>query len=142
MSDVVVDSCIVAKWLLPEHDSAQADRLLVEVAQRGDRPIVLDLAFIEVANAIWKRLHRGLSTSAEAEQSLDTLLALPLHVEPALPRLRRAGEIAGAYDRSLYDALFVALAGELGVTGITSDEPLHRAVHADFPEILLLRDWT
>lgn len=25
--------------------------------------------------------------------------------------------------------------------GVTSDEPLYNAVHADFPEIILLRHW-
>jgi len=39
------------------------------------------------------------------------------------------------------DALFVALTQDLGLPGVTSDEPLYRAVHADFPQIVLLRDW-
>ena len=141
MSDVVVDSSVVAKWFLPEPDSALADRLIAEVPPRGDRLVVLDLALVEVANAIWKQQHRGLTTPLETQQSLDDLLAVPVHVEPAIPRLRRALEIAQAYGRAVYDALFVALAEELGLTGVTADEPLHRAVHADFPQIVLLRDW-
>ena len=52
MSDAVVDSSVVAKWILPEADSAQADRLIAEVAQKGERLVVLDLAFVEVTNAI------------------------------------------------------------------------------------------
>jgi predicted nucleic acid-binding protein len=32
MSDTVVDSSVAAKWILPEADSAQADRLIAEVA--------------------------------------------------------------------------------------------------------------
>jgi predicted nucleic acid-binding protein len=54
MSDTVVDSSVVAKWILPEADSDQAQRLLSEKA-KGDGLIVLDLVFPEVANAIWKR---------------------------------------------------------------------------------------
>jgi hypothetical protein len=54
MSDIVVDSSVVAKWILPEPDSAQSKRLITEVAQKGERLIVLDLVFVEVANAIWK----------------------------------------------------------------------------------------
>ena len=38
-------------------------------------------------------------------------------------------------------ALFVALAQELSCAGITADEPLYTAVRADFPLIMLLRDW-
>jgi hypothetical protein len=58
MSDTVVDSSVVAKWILPEPDSAHAYRLIDEVALKGERLIVLDLAFAEVANAIWKRHYR------------------------------------------------------------------------------------
>ena len=71
MSDTVVDSSVVAKWILPEADSPQADRLVVEVAGKGERLIVLDLALVEVTNAIWKRYHRGLVTLDEAGDGGD-----------------------------------------------------------------------
>jgi hypothetical protein len=50
---------VAAKWILPEVDSPQADRVIAEVALKGERLIVLDLALIEVANAIWKLHHRA-----------------------------------------------------------------------------------
>jgi predicted nucleic acid-binding protein len=121
MSRTVVDSSVAAKWVLPEADSAQALRLVSEVALAGGQLIMLDLAMTEITNAIWKRLHRGLASPAEARQS--------------------ALEIASRYGRSIYDALFVALAQELDLPGVTADEPLYRAVHADFPRIVLLRNW-
>src|SRR5947209_6922563 len=77
MSDTVVDSSVVAKWVLPEPDSGQAQRLISEVAMKGERLIVLDLAFPEVANAIWKRYYRGVAPLAEARQFLDELLRSP-----------------------------------------------------------------
>jgi hypothetical protein len=40
MSDTVVDSSVAAKWVLPESDSPQAQRLLTEVALKGERLIV------------------------------------------------------------------------------------------------------
>ena len=51
MSDVVVDSSVIAKWILPEADSDQARRLITEVAMECECLFVLDLALIEVANA-------------------------------------------------------------------------------------------
>jgi predicted nucleic acid-binding protein len=83
MSDIVVDSSVVAKWILPEPDSAQSKRLITEVAQKGERLIVLDLVFVEVANAIWKQYHRGLATPDETRRFLDDLLLSPVHAEPA-----------------------------------------------------------
>ena len=141
MSDTVVDSSAVAKWILPEPDSGQAQRLISEIALKGERLIVLDLAFAEVTNTIWKRFHQRLATLIEVRQFLDALLRSPVHVEPAMRLLAPALEIASKYDRSIYDALFVALAEDLRLVGLTADEPLYRAVHEDFPQIVLLRDW-
>jgi len=141
MSDTVVDSSVAAKWVLPEPDSAHAKRLIAEVALKGERLIVLDLAFVEVANAIWKLHHRGLATLDETRQSLDDLLQIPVHVEPAVRLLKPALEIAAKYHRAVYDAWFVALCQDLGLQGVTADEPLVNAIHTDFPQIILLRNW-
>jgi predicted nucleic acid-binding protein len=141
VSDIVVDSSVVAKWVLPEPDSAQAKRLIAEVVLKGERLIVLDLVFVEVANAIWKRYHRSLATLDETRQSLDDLLLSPVHVEPANRFLKPALEIAIKYHRAVYDALFVALCQDLGLRGVTADEPLFNVIHPDFPQVILLRDW-
>jgi predicted nucleic acid-binding protein len=83
MSDALVDSSVVAKWILPEADSAQALRLLSDAAASGERLLVLDLALVEVANAIWKQHHRGLVSADQARQYLDALLRIPVEVHPA-----------------------------------------------------------
>jgi predicted nucleic acid-binding protein len=141
MSDTVVDSSVVAKWILPEADSAQANRLISEIAMKGERLVILDLALVEVANAIWKQHHRRLITLDEARKFLAALLQAPVQIESAAGILLPSLEIAAKYDRSIYDALFVELAQNLGLPGVTADEPLQRAVHADFPNIVLLRNW-
>ena len=141
MPDIVVDSSVMAKWVLPEADSPQAQAIIAEAARTGNRLIVLDLVYPEVTNAIWKRHYRGLISLDEARLLLDKLLACPVHVEPAYRLLRPGLEIAAKYRRAAYDALFVALAQDLGLGGVTADEPLHNAVHGDFPSIVLLRDW-
>ena len=141
MSDTVVDSSVLAKWVLPEPDSAEAQRLISEVALEGERLIALDLAFAEAANAIWKRHRRGLAKLDEARQLLNDLLQSPVHIEPATRLLKPALEIAARYDRAIYDALFIALCQDLGLSGVTADEPLYNVVHGDFPQIILLRNW-
>jgi predicted nucleic acid-binding protein len=141
MSDIVVDSSVIAKWILPESDSLEARHLFGQALTRGERLLVLDLALIEVANAIWKRHHQRIITVEEAHETLGRFLRMPVHIRPATPLLTSALEIAAAHDRSIYDALFVSLAHELRAPGVTADEPLWRAVHADFPNIVLLRDW-
>jgi predicted nucleic acid-binding protein len=141
MSDLVVDSSVVAKWVLPESDSAAAQQLVVQAASAGDRLIVLDLVFPEAGNAVWKRFRQKLITLGEARELLDALAHVPVVVEPAAALLAPAFEIAARYDRTVYDALFVALAQQLGVKGVTADEPLCNAVRSDIPQIVLLRDY-
>lgn len=141
MNDIVVDSSVVAKWILPESDSADAHGLVSEAAGQERRLVVLDIAMVEVTNAIWKRYHQRLATDEESRRFLESLLRAPVHVELSNPLLSQALEIAMKYDRAIYDALFVALAQELRLSGVTADEPLVRALHGDFPQIVLLRDW-
>jgi predicted nucleic acid-binding protein len=66
---------------------------------------------------------------------------MPVHVEPAKRLLKPSLEIAAKYHRAVYDALFVTLCQDLALQGVTADEPLHNAVHSDFPQITLLRNW-
>ena len=55
--------------------------------------------------------------------------------------LTPAFELAAKYDRDVHGALFVALTQDLKLTGVTADEPLYRAIHGDFPQIVLPRNW-
>lgn len=141
MKDVLLDSSVLAKWVLPEPDSGEAIDLISEVLGQGGHLIALDLAYPEVANAIWKWHRQGLGSLADAEQCLDSLLHAPIQVEPAARFLTSAFGIATKYDRAVYDALFVAAARELKLLGITADQPLFHSVRSDFSEIVLLRDW-
>ena len=76
MSDVVVDSSVVAKWLLPEADSKQS--------QRSSRTLWGAMkncwswtAFVEAANAIWKQQRRGLITLADTTNSWPSCWLFP-----------------------------------------------------------------
>ncbi|HUO07285.1 MAG TPA: type II toxin-antitoxin system VapC family toxin [Phycisphaerae bacterium] len=143
MNELVVDSCVVAKWILPETDSLQAQRLVTDAGTSSMKLVVLDLAFAEVSNAIWKR-HRqkgiSLERARELVRELEALHSLPLQIEISQKFIRPAFEIATQYGRSMYDALFLALMQERGSRGVTADEPLYNTTHADFPNLILLRN--
>ena len=141
MSDIVVDSCVGAKWVLTEPDSPKAIQLITDTSAAGSKLMALDLIFAEVGNAIWKQLARGVITQVQANQRLADFNKSPLVVTESRPLQAAALAIAGKYRRSFYDSLFVALAADLQLPGVTSDEPLYRAVHSDYPNIILLRDW-
>jgi predicted nucleic acid-binding protein len=141
MSDVVVDSCVVVKWVLPEADSGLAMQLFTQVVDRGDCLRALDIALAEAINVVWAKHHRGLINLETAREFVAELLGSPVYLHPSRSRLQAAFEIAAHFDRSVYDSLFVATAHEMRLPGVTADEALWRSVHADFPNIVLLRDW-
>ncbi len=141
MRDLVIDSSVVAKWFVPEPDSPLADKVMADTAAAGGAIVVLDLVFAEVVNVIWKKYRQKLITLDKAHGSIADLLRSPMRVESAARLVEKAFEIAIKYDRAVYDALFVALAHDLGIKGVTADEPLYNTTHADFPQIVLLRDW-
>jgi predicted nucleic acid-binding protein len=131
----------MVKWVVPEPDAARADQVVTDAARSGSQIITLDLALIEVANALWKRVHRGLLSAAEVARLYGLVAGHPLHIVHAQPLIPKAIDLATRYDRSVYDCLFVALTVDLGIAGVTADEPLWRAVNADHPQIHLLRNW-
>ena len=60
-----------------------AERLFRQVTHKGNRLLVLDLALVEVANAIWKRHHRRLISLGDARRFVADLSASPLQVQSA-----------------------------------------------------------
>jgi predicted nucleic acid-binding protein len=141
MHDWLVDTSVIIKWVLPEHDSAQALRVVREAATVGGNLYVLDLALIEGANVIWTRLHRHLLTLAESGQALSLLQQAAVQIVPSLSFLTKGFELAAQADIAVYDALFVVAARERGLGAVTADEPLVKAVAPIYPDIKLLRNW-
>lgn len=140
MREIAIDSCVVAKWLFTEPDTRKADELIAEAMRGGSSLILLDIAPAEIANVIWKRRRRGDITDEEARAALQRLNSLPATFVRCTLLLAEALDIAIRYDRSAYDALFVALVKSRGCRGVTSDEPLYNATHRDFPEMVLLKN--
>lgn len=142
MSELVVDSSVLAKWFVPEADSPQAERVQSDVINKGGRIIVLDLALIEVSNVLWKQFHRSLMPINDVRDNFQDLCYAPIQIRPAAPLLSVAFEISLRYDRAYYDALFVALAQDLGLPGVTADEPLYRgpcrvSLHRPAPRLVI-----
>lgn len=141
MSDVVVDSCVAAKLVLNEADSARAEQLVIEVSSRGDQIVVLDLCFAERGNVIWKHFRAKRIDFDEALLALRVLTESKFTIYRSESLLARSLELAMHYDKPLYDMLFVALVDQLDADGVTADVPLVAKVAGDFPKIKLLKDW-
>jgi predicted nucleic acid-binding protein len=118
----VVDASVIVKWFL-HHQEADRDRALAlrDLHISGRSIIYIPrLALLEVLNAI------RFSPKAEEEDgetALETLQDLNLETKAGdADVLRKANAISWAYKITIYDALYVALAEQVGYPLITADE--------------------
>ena len=144
MTDFIVDSSVVAKWLLDEPGREKA-RLLIAPNIFLRAP---DLIVSELGNIFWKKTVRGELTGEKAAERLDTILRdhidVTVHLLPGKILARRASQIALATSRSVYDNLYLAAAVQADCRLITADERFVRAIKAPMlrPHIVSLEDVT
>ena len=136
MSLIVVDASVAAKWCLPakgETLTDQAAHLLGRYAKGEIRLVVPDLFWAELANLLWKAIRQGRCMKAAAEMALTSLADRNLPTVSSLTLLDLAFGIATAFDRTVYDSLYAALAVHSKAQLITADERLANALAAHLP---------
>ncbi len=136
MKTIVVDASVAAKWCLPAKGEPLADEAfdLLERYVKGEvRFVVPDLFWAELANLLWKAVRQGRCTKTAAEAALAALQERELQTVSSRSLLDLAFGIATAFDRTVYDSLYVALAVELKARLITADERLANTLAAQLP---------
>ncbi len=136
MSQFVIDASVAAKWILPDQDETLVDEaalLLNRYAKGHARLVVPDLFWAEFGNILWKSVRRGRCTQKTAEIGLATMKSRGLPTIPSATLLEAAFAIATAFDRTVYDSLYIALAIDCQGQLITADEKLANAVAAHLP---------
>lgn len=140
MTDFVLDASVAVKWFLPpEHEllTEEAVALYRRLLQREIQLVIPDLFWTEVASALRKAVRLGRFRRSSANEALTQLLQCDLPTYPAAGLVGRAFHIAMAYDCSVYDSLYVALAVRTNLQLVTADERLANALAAYFPVKLL-----
>lgn len=118
----VVDASVLTKWFVERNEPDRERALALKELHVSGRSIlyVAELTFLEVLNAI--RLGAGTNEEHGARAAAG-LEAMHLKVADADFRImRKANAIAWAYKVTIYDALYVALAEQMGYPLITADE--------------------
>ena len=132
---LVVDASVAMKWYIPEAGSIQAAALL-----EGDRQLLApELLVAEFGNVLWKKVRRGELAPDQAQAIADALVsACPLTLYPMSPLLGTALEIATTFQRSVYDAIYLALAVAEEGSLITADAKLFHALRGTELESFVL----
>ena len=120
---LILDASVVAKWFVQEEDSAKADRLLDAIGQGQWRAAIPSLLRAELAHVLWKKKGQGYDRDMTVYvfEELDKLSLDEVSVEQLFPL---ALDASYAYDITIYDAFYVALAEAIGGTLVTFDKDL------------------
>ncbi len=136
MKSFVLDANVAAKWFFPpgrETLMPAADHVFAECVGGLCRPIVPDLFWPEFGSVQWKAVRCGRITRHAAEDAIGEIYKLGLVSAPSRPLLWDAFRIAAAFQCSVYDGVYVALALTSGVPLLTADEHLVNALGSRFP---------
>jgi predicted nucleic acid-binding protein len=119
----VLDTSALMQAYVKDEYTFQVKALLATlVGSTPPKLHLLDIAFAEAANVLWKRVYLHKRQSAEiARKSLLNLRALPLIVHETNPLLNKALDLSLEHGLAVYDTLVVALARELSLPLITAD---------------------
>jgi predicted nucleic acid-binding protein len=113
MSLLVLDASVAAKWFLPAAGETLTDealQLLCRYSSGQQRFIVPDLFWAEFGNVLWKAVRLGRWTTGAAETAISDLKERKITTVPSSPLLEAVFAIATAFDRTVYDSLYVARA--------------------------------
>lgn len=120
---IVVDASSIVPYLVEIGDDSEwvADRLREEMAFYA--PELIDP---EALSGLRRLVSQRLISAEAATQAVADLLEARIVRYPHRPFVQRARELCGQL--TPYDALYVALAEAIGVTLVTTDRRLARAV--------------
>ena len=118
----VIDASVLVKWFLHEKE-ADRDRALalrdLHISRRSTL-FIPQLALLEVLNAV---RFSPKADEEDEEMALETLEDLHLEIKANdVVLLRKANAISWGYKITIYDALYVGLAEQVGHPLITADE--------------------
>ena len=123
---MIVDASIVLRAYFPDEEQAQA-QALIRSHVSGHTPLAAPTLLVyEFTNAILQAVRRRRITAEEGEAILGSFEGLAIQMEPV--SWQQMLPLAHQFDRSAYDAAYLALAEAKQVPLVTGDLRLYNAV--------------
>jgi predicted nucleic acid-binding protein len=138
---VVVDSSVAIKWFVVEPYAVEAHRILEEYQTGTVTLLAPDLLYAEVGNIVWKK-HRFQGLAAEdAEAILAAFRLVHFVLTSNAVLLEAAYRLAVTHQRTVYDALYLALSLREQCPWVTADEKIVNALATTFPHVIWVANW-
>jgi predicted nucleic acid-binding protein len=135
---MIVDASVILRAFFPDEEQARAQALIRNHVSGHERLLAPTLLHYELTNAVLQAIRRKRITEQQGEAILTSLQNLDIETKPvAWPRML---SLARRFDRSAYDAAYLALAEATGSALITGDLRLYRAVRKDLDWVYWIGD--
>ena len=123
---MIVDASVILRAFFPDEDQARAQALIRDHVSGRVRLVAPTLILYEVTNAVVQAVRRGRITDEDGEAILLAFDGLGIQMEPVT--WQQMLPLARQFDRSVYDAAYLALGKMRGELVITGDLRLYHAV--------------
>jgi predicted nucleic acid-binding protein len=124
---VIIDANVVLRAFFPDEAQAQAQALIRDHVIGHVQLAAPTLLFYEFTNAVLQAARRGRITNEEGEAILVAFDGLGIELDTVT--WQQILPLARQFDRSAYDAAYLALAEAREETLVTGDLRLYNAVH-------------
>jgi len=136
LSVLVIDASVAAKWFLPAAEeplTEEAFALLDRFSTGQIEFMVPDLFWPEFGDVLWKAVRQGRTSRGSVENAISALLERNFPTIASTAVIVEAFAIATAFNRTVYDSLYVAVALMSNAQFVTADERLANALAAHLP---------
>jgi predicted nucleic acid-binding protein len=136
---VIVDASVILRAFFPDEEQERAQALIRDHVIGQVQLEAPDLLLCEVSNAVVQARRRGRLTDEQAEDILSSVEGLGITLRPV--DWRQMVPIAMRFDRSAYDAAYLALAEADAQPLITGDARMYNAVREHLPHVRWIGDY-
>ena len=141
MKKVVLDASVILKWYLQDEEHGEKALSLLNQYVSGELDILAPtLLEYEVINGLTLAQKRGKIREEKILAAIEGFVDLQITLKRFSAFYSRAMHYCRVYNRSAYDASYLAMADEEGLPMITADEGLYRAVKKNLKWIKWLGD--
>lgn len=137
---MIVDANVLLRAFFPDEQQAQAQALIREHVSGRVQLVAPTLLVYEFTNAVVQAIRRGRISDDDGSAILAALDGLDIKVEPVL--WQQIVPLARRFDRSAYDAAYLALAEARGDLLVTGDLRLYNAVRGHLDWVRWIEDWS